>query len=52
MVLETDSIAVVARHLYHNTGFRLVCTVPHIFYGRETLDEGWELKFWNAILFF
>ena len=44
IVLETDSIAVAARHLYQKTGFRLVHTEPHQFFGRETVDERWEMR--------
>jgi len=49
IVLQTDNIAMAARHLYEKAGFRLVRSEPHQFYGRETLNEQWELPLRPAV---
>lgn len=43
MTLWTNSILTAARHIYTQTGFRLVDQEPHHSYGHDLVGETWEL---------
>lgn len=44
IVLWTNDVAVAARHVYEKAGFRLVHSEPHHIFGRDLVDETWELS--------
>ncbi len=44
LTLWTQSTLLAARHIYKETGFRLVTTEPHNSFGVELVGEYWELK--------
>ncbi len=43
MTLWTISVLDAARHLYQKAGFRCVRQEPHRSFGRDLVDETWEL---------
>ena len=43
VTLSTYSVLLAARHLYEVAGFRLVATEPQHRFGRDLVDETWEL---------
>ncbi|HEX2037258.1 MAG TPA: helix-turn-helix domain-containing GNAT family N-acetyltransferase [Chloroflexota bacterium] len=43
VILWTQSILLAARHLYAQAGFRLVHQGPHHSFGRDLVEETWEL---------
>jgi hypothetical protein len=42
-VLGTDNAALAARHIYRKAGFRLIREKPHNFFGRDLVEEKWQL---------
>ncbi|HKG92903.1 MAG TPA: helix-turn-helix domain-containing GNAT family N-acetyltransferase [Gemmatimonadaceae bacterium] len=42
ITLWTNSVLTAARHIYEQTGFRLVRAEPHTLFGPEQLGETWE----------
>jgi ribosomal protein S18 acetylase RimI-like enzyme len=43
IVLGTDNAALAARHIYRKAGFRLIREKPHNFFGRDLVEEKWQL---------
>jgi DNA-binding MarR family transcriptional regulator/N-acetylglutamate synthase-like GNAT family acetyltransferase len=43
LVLWTNSVLVVARHIYEKTGFKLVAQEAHHSFGQDLIGETWEL---------
>ncbi len=44
LTLWTNDVAANARHLYERAGFRIVHSKPHHIFGRDMVDETWELE--------
>jgi DNA-binding MarR family transcriptional regulator/GNAT superfamily N-acetyltransferase len=44
LVLWTQSNLVEARHIYRKTGFQLMTQAPHHSFGKDLVEETWELE--------